>query len=88
MHGSVIAYQLVGPVARRFYFDFARADGDIFQWGEPARYDMRYRYPASALQQRLDGRIDWDELHFASDVSVHQVRYAKEFYTMLRSETA
>ncbi|HLY37274.1 MAG TPA: MBL fold metallo-hydrolase [Candidatus Binatia bacterium] len=84
---SVIAYELVGPVARRFYFDFSRADGDVFQWGEPARYDMRYRYPAGALQQRLDGRIDWDELHFASDVSVHQVRYAKEFYTMLRSAT-
>jgi len=27
------------------------------------------------------------EPHFASDVSVHRVRYAKEFYTMLRSET-
>ena len=87
VHGSVIAYEVVGPGARRFYFDFSRADGDVFQWGEPVRYDMRYRYPASALQQRLDGRIDWDELHFASDVSVHQVRYAKEFYTMLRSET-
>jgi len=83
----VIAYELVGPRAHRFYFDFSRPDGEVFQWGEPARYDMRYRYPAGALQQRLDGRIDWDELHFASDVSVHQVRYAKDFYAMLRSET-
>ncbi len=83
----VIAYVLLGPVERRFYFDFSRPDGEVFQWGEPAHYDMRYRYPASALQQRLDGRIDWDELHFTSDVSVHQVRYAKDFYAMLRSET-
>lgn len=83
----VIAYVLVGSVEQRFYFDFSRPDGEVFQWGEPARYDMRYRYAASALQQRLDGRIDWDELHFTNQVSVHQVRYAKDFYTMLRSET-
>ncbi len=87
VRGCVIAYELVGPRVQRFYFDFSRPDDDVFQWGEPARYDMRYRYPAGALQQRLDGRIDWDELHFATDVSVHQVRYAKDFYTMLRSET-
>jgi hypothetical protein len=30
--------------------------------------------------------IDWDELHFTNEVQVHQVRYAKDFYMMLRSE--
>jgi len=38
------------------------------------------------LQQTLDGEIDWDQLHFTTDVSVHQIRYAKDFYTLLRSE--
>src|ERR1051326_6640236 len=47
---------------------------------------MRYTYPASALQERLDGRIDWDELHFANGVAVHQVRYASDFHAMLRSD--
>ena len=65
---------------------FSKPDSDAFHWGEPARYDMRYTYPASALQQRLDGDIDWDELHFTA-ASVHQVRFAREFYMMLRSET-
>jgi hypothetical protein len=81
----VIAYVLLGPPDQRFYFDFSQPDGDAFHWGEPARYDMRYTYPASALQQRLDGAIDWDELHFTA-ASVHQVRFAREFYMMLRSE--
>jgi hypothetical protein len=30
--------------------------------------------------------MDWDELHF-THASVHQVRYAREFYMMLRSDT-
>ena len=82
----IIAYRLLGPPHQCFYFDFSKPDSDAFQWGEPARYDMRYTYPASALQQRLDGNIDWDELHFTV-ASVHQVRFAREFYMMLRSET-
>jgi hypothetical protein len=82
----VIAYVLRGTTEQRFYFDFSRPEGEIFQWGTPARYDMCYRYSAAALQQTLDGAIDWDELHFLSDVSIHQVRYAKAFYAMLRSE--
>ncbi len=84
--GSVIAYELVGPEPHRFYFDFSRKEGEIFAWGEPARYDMRYTYPALGLQARLDDEIDWDELHFTNDVSVHQVRYARDFYRLLRSE--
>jgi hypothetical protein len=83
----VIAYVLVGAGEQRFYFDFSRPDEEIFQWGAPPRYDMRYTYPASGLQMRLDGEIDWDELHFTNEVSVHQVTYAREFYRMLRSGT-
>jgi hypothetical protein len=83
----VIAYVLLGPPEARFYFDFSQPEDRIFRWGDPPRYDMRYTYPASALQLALDGEIDWDELHFTGDVSVHQVRYAKDFYRMLRSET-
>jgi hypothetical protein len=82
----VIAYVLLGLDEQRFFFDFSRPDDEIFQWGEAARYDMRYTYPSGALQQRLDGEIDWDELHF-TNASVHQVRYAREFYMLLRSET-
>ena len=82
----IIAYRLLGTPDQCFYFDFSKPDRDAFQWGETAGYDMRYTYPASALQQRLDGAIDWDELHFTA-ASVHQVRYAREFYMMLRSET-
>lgn len=81
----VIAYRLLGPPDQCFYFDLSKPDSDAFHWGEPARYDMRYTYPASALQQRLDGDIDWDELHFTA-ASVHQVRFAREFYMMLRAE--
>jgi L-ascorbate metabolism protein UlaG (beta-lactamase superfamily) len=86
VRGHVIAYVLVGPEEQRFYFDFSKPEDQIFQWGEPARYDMRYTYPSSGLQSRLDGEIDWDQLHFTNDVSVHQISYAKEFYMMLRSE--
>jgi hypothetical protein len=82
----VIAYVLREPADRRFYFDFSKPDDEIFQWGDPPRYDMRYTYPPNELQLTLDGGLDWDELHFTSDVSVHQVRYAKDFYKMLRSE--
>jgi hypothetical protein len=82
----VIAYVLQGSDEKRFYFDFSRPDDEIFQWGEPARYDMRYTYPSSGLQARLDGEIDWDQLHFTNDVSVHQIAYARDFYMMLRSE--
>lgn len=82
----VIAYVLLGPEEKRFYFDFSKPDEQVFQWGEPPRYDMRYTYSSAALQRRLDGEIDWDELHFV-DASVHQVRYARDFYMMLRSDT-
>jgi hypothetical protein len=81
----VIAYVLRGPPEQRFHFDFSRPLAGVFQWGDPPRYDMRYTYPSRALQHCLDGRIDWDELHFSFDVSVHQVRYARDFYRMLRS---
>lgn len=84
---SVIAYVLTGEEEQRFYFDFSRPRDQIFHWGEPEHYDMRYTYPAGGLQARLDGELDWDELHFTNEVSVHQVKYAKEFYMMLRSET-
>jgi len=84
----VIAYVLLGAdEQQRFYFDFSKPDDQIFHWGEPPRYDMRYTYPSSGLRLRLDGQIDWDELHFTDSVSVHQVQYAREFYMMLRSET-
>lgn len=86
VRNHVVAYVLRGTTEQRFYFDFSRPEGGIFQWGTPARYDMRYSYPAAALQRTLDGAIDWDELHFLGDVSIHQVRYAKDFYAMLRSE--
>jgi beta-lactamase family protein len=86
VHGRTIAYVLAGAAQQRFYFDFSRPDDEIFRWGEPPRYDMRYTYPASALQQRLDGRIDWDELHFANGVAVHQVRYVSDFHAMLRGD--
>ncbi|MGH7786116.1 MAG: MBL fold metallo-hydrolase [Candidatus Binatia bacterium] len=82
----VIAYVLQGAQEQRFYFDFSRSDDQVFQWGEPPRYDMRYTYRSAGLQRRMDGEIDWDELHF-TDASVHQIHYAREFYTMLRSET-
>jgi hypothetical protein len=82
----VIAYVLLGAEEKHFYFDFSKPDDEIFQWGDPPRYHMRYKYPSSGLQSRLDGEIDWDQLHFTDDVSVHQVKYAREFYTMLRSE--
>lgn len=83
----VIAYVLLGPEEKRFYFDFSRPDEQVFQWGVPPRYDMRYTYPACGLQAKLDGQIDWDQLHFTNDVSVHQINYAREFYMLLRSET-
>jgi len=86
VRGNVIAYVLLGTDEHRFYFDFSRPEGEIFRWGEPPRYDMRYTYPSSGLQQTLDGEIDWDQLHFTNDVSVHQISYAKDFYSLLRSE--
>ena len=83
---TVIAYVLTGDEEERFYFDFTAADGRVFRRGEPERYDMRYTYPAGGLQLVLDGEIDWDQLHFTDAVSVHQVRYARDFYKMLRSD--
>lgn len=82
---DVIAFEVEGPEGGRFHFDFSRDPGDIFVEGLPARYDMRYRYPDKLLQLRMDGRIDWDELHFSNRVSVKQNRYAAEYYEMLRS---
>jgi hypothetical protein len=83
---NVIAYRLTGDAQADFFFDFSKPDNQIFQWGEPACYDMRYTYPSSGLQARLDGEIDWDELNFTNGVSVHQVSYAREYYMMLRSD--
>ena len=79
----VIAFE-VGT--EHFHFDFRRAGPSAFGRGIPAAYDMLYRYPPAGLQRRLDGELDWDELHFSSGVSVHQNRYAKEYFMMLRSE--
>jgi len=79
----VIAYE-VGD--ERFYFDFSKPADTAFARGTPERYDMRYRYPAAGLQRKLDGEIDWDDLHFSRGVAVHQNRYAREFFMMLRSE--
>lgn len=78
-----IAYE-VG--SQRFHFDFSRPESEIFGYGLPERYDMLYRYPTVGLRRKLDGLIDWDDLHFSRGVSVHQVRYAKEFFALLRSE--
>lgn len=83
----IIAYVLLGTEEKRFYFDFSKPDEQIFQWGVPPRYDTRYTYPAGALQAKLNGQLDWDQLHFTNHVSVHQLNYARDFYMMLRSET-
>jgi hypothetical protein len=50
----------------------------------PDAYDMLYTYPDRLLQRRLDGAIDWDELHFSNRVAVRQNRYAAPYYAMLR----
>ncbi|HYB99099.1 MAG TPA: MBL fold metallo-hydrolase [Candidatus Limnocylindrales bacterium] len=83
--GTVIAYVIPGLPRPRFHLDFSRTAGDVFGWGEPASYDMRFTYPASALARLLDGSIDWDELHFATGVWVHQKRYARDFLRMLHA---
>lgn len=79
----VIAFE-VGD--ERFHFDFSRPDEDAFARGVPENYDMLYRYPPAGLQRKLDGEIDWDDLHFSRGVSVHQNRYARDYFMMLRSE--
>lgn len=79
----VIAYELIGTQRAQFFFDFSRGDDDVFAWGVPPRYDMRYTYPDRALQMALDGVIGWEELHFADDVSIHQIAYAEDFCAML-----
>jgi len=83
--GNVIAFRVEGPQGGEFHFDFSRARDAIHVHGIPARFDMRYVYPDKLLQLRLDGRIDWDELHFSNRVSVKQHRYAADYYAMLRS---
>jgi hypothetical protein len=85
LKNTVIAFRVEGAEPRECHFDFSRADADVFGYGMPSRYDMRYTYPGSLLQQVLDGRIDWDELHYSCRVSIQQVRYARDYYTMLRS---
>lgn len=84
---NIIAYRVEGPCGGRCYFDFSRPPDQIFRQGEPARFDMRYTYLDRMLQLRMDGKIDWDELHFSNRVSVCQHRYAAQFYGMLRSST-
>lgn len=84
VRGTTIAYRLTGPQAAEFHFEFP-VEGDVrFGDGLPPAWDMRYTYPDKLLQRRLDGEIDWDELHFSNRVSVHQNRYAADFYAMLR----
>ena len=75
-----------GPAGATLLLRLLAPDDRVFQWGDPPRYDMRYTYPARYLQLRMDGEIDWDELHFTGEVAVHQVTYAQDFYIMLRSE--
>ena len=79
-----IAYRLTGGTPDQFSFDFSRPSGQIFAWGDAATFDMRYSYPDKLLQRRMDGEIDWDELHFSNRVSVKQNHYAAQFYAMLR----
>jgi UDP-MurNAc hydroxylase len=81
---NIIAYRIQGPHGGAFHLDFSKPD--IVREGDPARFDMRYTYPDKILQLRLDGKIDWDELHFSNRVSVCQNRYADKYYAMLRSE--
>ena len=85
VRGTVIAFRIDGPQGGELHFDFSREPGDIFVPGPAPRFDMRYAYPDRLLQRRLDGAIDWDELHFSNRVSVLQHRYAAAYYTMLRS---
>jgi hypothetical protein len=81
---DVIAFRITGAQAAECHLDFSR-DGDaVFGWGVPERFDMLYTYPDVLLQRRLDGAIDWDELHFSNRVSVRQNRYAAHYYAMLR----
>jgi len=82
---KVIAFRVEGAHGGDFHFDFSRDENAIFAAGIPDRFDMRYVYPDNLLQLRLDGGIDWDELHFSNRVSVKQHRYAADYYAMLRS---
>jgi UDP-MurNAc hydroxylase len=82
---NVIAYRIEGPEGGEISFDFSRGD-DISLPGIPGRFDMRYTYVDRLLQLRLDGKIDWDELHFSNRVSVRQERYAARFYAMVRED--
>ncbi len=82
----VIAYRIEGPLGGEFHFDFSRDPDRIFAPGLPAEFDMRYTYPDKLLQLRLDGKIDWDEVHFSNRVSIKQNRYAAKYYALLRSE--
>jgi hypothetical protein len=86
VRSSKIAYRLVGAQNGAFSFDFSRPLDQVFSWGESEDFDMRYTYPDKLLQRRMDGEIDWDELHFSNRVSVKQHRYASQFYAMLRHQ--
>ena len=79
----VIAFRITGEQASECHFDFSRGDA-AWAPGVPAAYDMLYTYPDRLLQRRLDGAIDWDELHFSNRVAVRQNRYAAPYYAMLR----
>ena len=82
---NIIAFRIEGPQGAEFHFDFSRNGEEIYAPGIPERFDMRYTYPDKLLQLRMDGKIDWDEVHFSNRVSVRQNRYAAEYYAMLRS---
>lgn len=82
----VIAYNILGPAGGSFYFDFSKEGENVFQVGEPSRFDMKYQYPDNLLQMKLDNKIDWDELNFSNRLKVWQNKYAAEYYSMIRSE--
>lgn len=82
----VIAFTVRDATDQECWFDFSQPPDAMFHVGSPPRYDMRYTYPADALQECLDGVVSWDELLFATGVAVHQVRYAREFHLLMRSE--
>jgi UDP-MurNAc hydroxylase len=83
---TVIAYRIEGPQGGEFYFDFSRDPGDIYQVGATDKFDMRYTYLDRMLDQKLQDKLDWDELHFSNRLSVCQHRYSPAFYAMIRQD--
>lgn len=86
VRNNVIAYTIDGENGATFHFDFSRDVADICGDGLPAKFDMHYTYLDRMLQWRLDGEIDWDELHFSNRVAIKQNVYAAKYYEMVRGE--